>query len=360
MSVPTTTMPTTRPISILDLSPIESGHTAGEALAATTAVAQLGDRLGYHRLWVSEHHNSAGLASGSPEILIAHLAAHTDRIRLGAGGIMLPNHPPLRIAEGFRLLEALHPGRIDLGLGRAPGTDTLTAFALRRSREALSGDDYPQLLAELLAFDDGSFPEDHPFREITPVPGDVRLPPIFLLGSSMFSAELAAQAGLGLAFAAHIGGATALPALSTYRETFSPSDRYPTPYAVLTVGVVVGETEREVVELQHLADFFLLMIVRGQRGARPSRAEALAYQFTDSDRAMLRRMPGSRFVGTPDQVATEVRAFADQTAADELMLMTIVPDLAVRLRTFELMAKHLGTGDGSVATAAREMAAVAD
>ncbi len=352
----TTTFP--RPLSILDLSPIESGQTASEALSATTTVAQLGDRLGYHRLWVSEHHNSAGLASGSPEILIAHLGAHTDRIRLGAGGIMLPNHPPLRIAEGFRLLEALHPGRIDLGLGRAPGTDTLTAYALRRSREALSGDDYPQLLAELLAFDDGSFPEDHPFREITPVPGDVRLPPIFLLGSSMFSAELAAQAGLGLAFAAHIGGATAVPAMTTYGETFFPSDRYPEPYALLTVGVVVGETEREVAELQRVADFFMLMIIRGQRGTRPSRAEALAYQFTETDQAMLHRMPGHRIVGTPDHVAAEINAYADQTAADEVMLMTIVPDLAVRLRTFELLADALGTGSG--VPRAREMASVAD
>ena len=346
----------TRPLSILDLSPIEAGLSAGEALAATTAVAQLGDRLGYHRFWVAEHHNSPGLASGSPEILIAHLGAHTDRIRLGAGGIMLPNHPPLRIAEGFRLLEALHPGRIDLGLGRAPGTDTLTAYALRRSREALSGDDYPQLLAELLAFDDGSFPADHPFREITPVPGDVRLPPVFLLGSSMFSAELAAQAGLGLAFASHIGGPTALPAMATYRESFSPSERYPAPYALLTAGIVVGETEREIEELRHVADLTILMIIRGQRGVRPTRAEALAYQFTETDRAMLRRMPGRRFVGTPEQVAAEVTAFADETAADEIMLMTIVPELSVRLRTFELMATHLGAG----VSASHEMASVAD
>ncbi len=347
----------TRPLSILDLSPIEAGQTAGEALAATTAVAQLADRLGYHRFWVAEHHNSPGLASGSPEILIAHLGAHTDRIRLGAGGIMLPNHPPLRIVEGFRLLEALHPGRIDLGLGRAPGTDTLTAYALRRTQEALSGDDYPQLMAELLAFDDGSFPDDHPFRAITPVPGDIRLPPIFLLGSSMFSAELAAQAGLGLAFASHIGGPTALPAMATYRASFSPSERYPAPYAVLTAGVVVGETEREVEELRHVADLAILMIIRGQRGVRPTRAEAVAYQFTEADRAMLNRMPGRRFVGTPDRVSEEVRAFADQTAADEIMLMTIVPELSARLRTFELMAEHLGT---SAASAGRELASVAD
>lgn len=331
-----------RPLSILDLSPIGSGQSSTEALAATTTVARHAERLGYHRFWVSEHHNTAGLASGSPEILLAHLAAHTDRIRLGSGGIMLPNHPPLRIVEGFRLLEALHPGRIDLGLGRAPGTDTLTAFALRRSQEALSGDDYPQLLAELLAFDDGSFPEDHPFRQITPVPGDVRLPPVFLLGSSLFSAQLAGQAGLGLAFAAHIGGQTAVPALAAYRRGFTPSDRYPAPHAILTLGVVVGETEREVEELRHMADLTILNLVRGHHGARPSRAEALAYRFTDSDRAMIRRMPGVRLVGRPDEVAAEVGAWADRTGADELMLLTIIPDLDVRLRTLELLGERLG------------------
>jgi luciferase family oxidoreductase group 1 len=317
------------PLSVLDLSPVAAGQSSADALAATVAVARHAERLGYGRLWVAEHHNAAGLASASPEVL-------------------LPNHAPLRIAEAFRLLEALHPGRIDLGLGRAPGTDQLTALALRRSREALGGDDYPQLLAELLAFDDGSFPDDHPFRAIAPTPADVPLPPIFLLGSSLFSAQLAAQAGLGLGFAAHIGGDTAVPAMRTYRRDFTPSDRYPAPHAILTIGVVVGETEREVAELSHLADLSILRIVRGERGPRPGRAEALAYELTDADRAMIRRMPGKRIVGGPGEVAAEVRAFAAETGADEVMLMTIVPDLDVRLRTLELMAEHLGTGAAAV------------
>jgi luciferase family oxidoreductase group 1 len=328
-------------LSVLDLSPISSDQSSTEALAATVAAAQHAERLGYRRFWVAEHHNAAGLASGSPEVLLAHLGAHTETIRLGAGGIMLPNHAPLRIAEAFRLLEALNPGRIDLGLGRAPGTDHLTAYALRRSREALSGDDYPQLLAELLAFDDESFPDDHPFRAISPTPADVPLPPVFLLGSSLFSAELAAQAGLGLAFAAHIGGDTAIPAMTAYRREFSPSDRYAAPYSILTVGVTTGDTEEEVADLTHYADLMILRLVRGERGARPTREQARAYQFTDADRAAIRRMPGRRIVGTPDAVAAEISSLADQTQADEVMLMTMVPDLDVRLRTLERMAEQL-------------------
>lgn len=348
----------TRPLSILDLSPIEARSSTQDALAATVAVAQAGERLGYHRIWVAEHHNTPGLASGNPEILIAHLANHTERIRVGAGGIMLPNHPPLRIAEAFRLLEALFPGRIDLGLGRAPGTDTLTAYALRRSQDALSGDDYPELLAELLAFDDDAFPEDHPFRQITPVPNEVRLPPIYLLGSSMFSAQLAAQVGLGFAFAAHIGGQVAASALATYRQDFVASARFASPYAVLTVGVVTGDTEAEVDDLRRVADLSMLMLIRGQRGTRPTREQARAYDFTDGDRAMLARMPGRRIVGMPDDVAREVRSLADETRADEVMLMTVVPELGARVRTLELMAERLGIPSPAMTAGASTGAAI--
>ena len=216
-----------RPLSFLDLTPIERGSTSGESLRQATALAQLADRLGYHRLWYAEHHNTTGLASSAPEILIAHMGAYTENIRLGSGGVMLPNHAPLRVIEAFRLLEALHPGRIDLGLGRAPGTDGLTAFAMRRSREAMTGDDYPQQLAELLAFDEDGFPADHPFAKIKAVPADVKMPPLWLLGSSDFSAQLAASAGFGFAFAAHINKGGAVSALRQYREQFVPSDRNP-------------------------------------------------------------------------------------------------------------------------------------
>ena len=229
-------------LSILDLSPITAGSSSAEAVRDSVELAVLAERLGYHRVWYAEHHNSPGLASGVPELMIEHVASRTSTIRVGAGGVMLPNHAPLRIAEVFRLLEALHPGRIDLGLGRAPGTDTMTAFAMRRSREALTADDYPELLAELIAFDDGAFPGDHPFRTIRPVPVDTKLPPVWLLGSSDFSGRLAAEAGLGFAFAAHINAAGAIPTLRAYREAFVPSERYPEPHSILTVSVTVGET----------------------------------------------------------------------------------------------------------------------
>ena len=184
-------------------------------------------------------------------------------------------------------------------------------------------------------------PDDHPFRAIAPTPADVPLPPVFLLGSSLFSAQLAAQAGLGLAFAAHIGGDTAIPAMTAYRREFSPSDRYPAPRAILTVGVTTGDTEDEVADLAHYSDLMILRLVRGERGARPTREQARACQFTEADRAAIRRMPGRRLVGMPDAVAAEVRALAEQTQADEIMLMTMVPDLDVRLRTLERMAEQL-------------------
>jgi luciferase family oxidoreductase group 1 len=273
-----------RPLSLLDLTPILAGSSSAQAVQTSVELAMLADRLGYHRVWYAEHHNSPGLASGAPEIMIEHVASRTSRIRVGAGGVMLPNHAPLKIAETFRLLEALHPGRIDLGLGRAPGTDTITAFAMRRSAEALTADDYPEQLAELLAFDDGTFPGDHPFRTIRPVPVDTRLPPVWLLGSSDFSARLAAQAGLGYAFAAHINGRGAVSALRDYRASFVPSERYPEPWAILTVSVTVGETAEHARELSLINDLLLVRLRSGQIRAYPTLEEAKAYSFTAAER----------------------------------------------------------------------------
>src|SRR5947209_7331894 len=185
------------PLSILDLSPIPAGSTAGQALRNTIDLARLADRLGYTRYWLAEHHNIPGLASPAPEIVIGAVARETARLRIGSGGIMLPNHTPLKVVETFRVLEALYPGRIDLGIGRAPGTDQLTALALRRSREALTADDFPAQLAELLAFAADQFPEGHPFQAVHAMPMDVPLPPIWLLGSSDYSAQVAAMIGVG-------------------------------------------------------------------------------------------------------------------------------------------------------------------
>ncbi|MFL5666064.1 MAG: LLM class flavin-dependent oxidoreductase, partial [Ktedonobacteraceae bacterium] len=214
------------PLSVLDLSPVDSGSSSGQALQNTIKLAQLADRLGYTRYWLAEHHNTSMLASSTPEIMIGHVAQATKRIRVGSGGVMLPNHSPLKVAETFRVLEALHPGRIDLGIGRAPGTDPRTALALRRSREALGADDFPEQLAELLAFsgEGEGFPDSHPFRSVQAIPTDVHLPPIWLLGSSDYSAQAAATLGVGFAFAHHINPNFAVPAIEIYRAIFEPSE----------------------------------------------------------------------------------------------------------------------------------------
>lgn len=340
-----------RPLSFLDLTPIENGSSATEALATSVELAQLAESLGFHRVWYAEHHNTAGLASAAPEIMIAHIANHTERIRLGSGGVMLPNHAPLKIIETFKLLEALHPGRVDLGLGRAPGTDTITAFAMRRSADALRADDYPERVVELMAFDDGSFPPNHAFSTVRAVPFDVKMPPLFLLGSSEFSGLLAAQEGLGFGFAAHIGRAMAIPAMRAYRERFQPSERYPEPYGILTVSVTIGDDEEHVSQLTKINELFLLRLRTGQLGRYPTLEEAMAYQFSDHERAMIASMPLNFIAGTADQVYRETTDLADMCAADEVMITTTLPSREDRERTLAAMAEQFGTVRQPVAVA---------
>jgi luciferase family oxidoreductase group 1 len=335
-------VPTPLPLSLLDLTPIPAGSSAAAALDAAVAIAQLADRLGYARVWYAEHHNAPGLASGAPEILIGHVASRTTAIRVGAGGVMLPNHAPLKIAETFRLLETLHPGRIDLGLGRAPGTDTLTAFALRRSEAALAADNYPELLAELVAFDDAAFPADHPFKAIRPVPVETRLPPLWLLGSSGFSARLAAETGLGFAFAAHINARGAKAALRDYKRSFVPSARYPAPRSILTVSVTVGETPEHAAELALVNDLLLLRLRTGQLGAYPSLAEAKRYPFTPAERELIAAMPMRSLVGDFGGVHRQIVDLVGQTEADEVMVTTFLADPADRRRMVEALAAAFG------------------
>jgi len=330
-----------RPLSFLDLTPIESGSSTSQAIALSVELAQLAESLGYHRIWYAEHHNSPGLASSSPELMIAHIADRTASIRLGSGGVMLPNHAPLKIVETFKLLSALHPGRVDLGLGRAPGTDTVTAFAMRRSHEALSAENYPELLAELIAYDDRAFPADHPFRKIQPIPVDTPMPPLWLLGSSDFTALLAAEVGLGFAFAAHIGRAMAIPAMRAYRERFRPSTRYPEPYAILTVSVTVGETEEHAADLTLINKLFLLRLRTGQLGQYPTLKEARDYQFSEHELALIASMPLNFISGTAEQVAAEVSELADASGADEIMITTTLPGADDRRRTLKAMASQL-------------------
>ncbi|HZQ86268.1 MAG TPA: LLM class flavin-dependent oxidoreductase [Acidimicrobiales bacterium] len=230
-------------LSVLDLAPVTSGSTTGDALRHTLDLARHADRLGYNRYWVAEHHNMPGIASSAPAVLIGHVADATERLRVGSGGVMLPNHAPLVVAEQFGMLEALHPGRIDLGIGRAPGTDPVTAAALRRSAEALGADDFPEQLMDLIGFFTGEFPDGHPYRAITAVPALGNMPALWILGSSGYGAQVAGLLGLPFAFAHHCSADYTMPALALYRKAFRPSDVLDAPYAMIGVGVVCADDD---------------------------------------------------------------------------------------------------------------------
>lgn len=329
-------------LSVLDLSPVASGSTSSDALRNTLDLARLADELGYTRYWLAEHHNTQLIASSTPEVMIGHVASVTKRIRVGSGGVMLPNHAPLHVAEAFRVLEALHPGRIDLGLGRAPGTDSLTALALRRSRQALSADDFPQRLDELLAFLDGGFPENHPFQQVRAMPDDVPPPDVWLLGSSDFSSQLAAHLGLGFAFAHHINPLPAVRALREYQDNFRPSARMAKPEAILGVSVVCAETDEKAELLARPLELTLLRFRQGRSARFPSVAEATDYPYTPEDREIIRYNRQRTFVGSPESVRARLSELAAQAGVEEIMVTTMMHDHADRRRSYELLAQVFG------------------
>ncbi len=271
--------------------------------------------------------------------MIAQVANATSTIRVGSGGVMLPNHSPLKVVETFRVLETLHPGRIDLGIGRAPGTDMVTALALRRSRAALAADDFPQQLAELLAFFYGTFPDDHPFRAITPVPAGAAVPPIYLLGSSEFSGQVAAQAGLGFAFARHISPGPAAHVLSSYREEFRPSAAFPGPSGIMATSVLVAETDERAEELAASLDLMWLRIGNGTRGPAATLEEAQAYRYTPAEEQQRQLNRNRSVIGSPATVAAQLEALAAECGVDEIMALTVAHDHATRVRSYELLAE---------------------
>ncbi|HTK11410.1 MAG TPA: LLM class flavin-dependent oxidoreductase [Ktedonobacteraceae bacterium] len=329
------------PLSILDLSPIDSGSNSTQALRNTIQLAQLADRLGYTRYWLAEHHNTNMTASPAPEIMIGHVAQMTQHIRVGSGGVMLPNHSPLKVAENFRVLEALHPGRIDLGIGRAPGTDPRTALALRRSREALNADDFPEQLAEMFAFarEGEEFPGGHPFRTVEAIPNDVHLPPIWLLGSSDFSAQAAAIMGLGFAFAHHINPGFAIPAIHLYHEQFKPSQYLETPNVILTTTVICAETDERAEELASSMGLAWLRLRTGHASPIPSPEEARAYHYTATEQAVVHDVRSRQTVGRPEVVREKLLALVKETGADELMISAMVYGYENRARIYELLAE---------------------
>jgi luciferase family oxidoreductase group 1 len=326
-------------LSVLDVSPVASGSTSTEALRNTLDLARLADKLGFTRYWLAEHHNTPLIASSAPEIMIGHVADATKNIRVGSGGMMLPNHTPLKVAETFRVLEALHPGRVDLGLGRAPGTDPLTALTLRRSREALNADDFPARLKDLLTFLDHGFPRNHPLERIRAMPDDVPMPEIWLLGSSDFSAELSAQMGLRFAFAHHIQPWPAIAALRLYREQFRPSEYLKEPEALIGVSAVCAETDARAEQLAKPLALTLLRFRSGKMGRFPSIEEATDYPYSPEERQIMEMNRDRSFVGTPARIRDQITELADQAGVDEIMITTMTHDHADRRRSYELLAE---------------------
>jgi luciferase family oxidoreductase group 1 len=315
------------PLSVLELSPVAAGMTSHEALQNTLELARHVEQLGFSRFWLAEHHNMPGIASAVPALLIGQVAAVTETMRVGSGGVMLPNHAPLH-------------GRIDLGIGRAPGTDGLTALALRRSREALSADDFDEQLAELFAFGGDTFPANHPFRAVKAVPADVPLPPVYLLGSSDYSARLAALLGLPFGFAAHFSPHALLPALRAYREGFTPG-ALEKPHAIVTVSVFCAPTDDEAEFLAGSMQLAFLKLRSGAPIPLPSPEEARAYPYAPHEEAAIAAVRDMQIVGSPDTVRARLRSLVAETQADELMLTTMMYDHGARLRSFELLAEAL-------------------
>lgn len=323
------------PLSVLDLAPVPAGTSAAVAARRTVELAQLADRLGFERHWFAEHHGLQAVASSTPQILIANAAAATRRIRVGSGGIMLPNHAPLQVAEAFRTLEALHPGRIDLGIGRAPGSARNTGRALR----AVDGEYFSALMSELLTLAGDGYARGHPLHGVTAMPTGVALPPIWILGSSGASAASAGAAGMGYSFASHFSLTPAAPAFRAYRAGFKASKQFPRPHAILVVSVVCAETVERADYLAATGDLMHLRIARDEFPALPSPEEALAYPYTETEREIVRRNRELHIVGTPEQVRARIGVMVDDSAADEVMIVSNLYDHDARLQSYRLLVE---------------------
>jgi luciferase family oxidoreductase group 1 len=334
------------PLSILDLAPVGRGSSPAEALHHSLELGCEVERLGYRRHWVAEHHNMPGIASSSPPVLLAHLASVTSTIRLGSGGLMLPNHSPLAVAEQFGMLEALHPGRIDLGIGRAPGTDPVTARALRRSPGSLGADDFPEQLTELLGYFSGRLPEGHPYSHINAVPAHGYSPAIWLLGSSTYSAQAAGLLGMPFSFAYHFAPAALDDALAVYRATFQPSAVLATPYVMLGVSVVVADTEERARFLAAPGALAIVRLRSGRPDVYPTPEEAAEYRFTPSERNILADWTKTHVVGEPRSVRTQLEELVDRTEADELIVSTMVHGHEDRVASYRLLAESWGLTAG--------------
>jgi luciferase family oxidoreductase group 1 len=322
------------PLSILDLAPIVEGSDAATALRNSLDLAQHAEAWGYKRFWLAEHHNMDGVASSATAVLIAHVAGGTKTIRVGSGGVMLPNHAPLVIAEQFGTLATLYPGRIDLGLGRAPGTDQYTARALRRHLDANDADDFPRDVVELIAYLDEPRP-GHPVRAI---PGAGTQVPVWILGSSLFGAQLAAYLGLPYAFASHFAPELLEQALQVYRDTYRPSARWPEPHTMVGVNVIAADSDAEGARLLTSLQQRFLGMRRGVRGPLPRPVDSMHGLWSDDERAGVQRMLAATASGGPDKVRRELQAIIQRTGAHELIVASAIHDHAARLRSYEIVA----------------------
>jgi luciferase family oxidoreductase group 1 len=325
-----------KPFSILDLAPITVGGSATNSLRNTLDLAQHAERWGYNRFWLAEHHNMPGIASSATSVVIGHVAAGTSKIRVGSGGIMLPNHAPLVIAEQFGTLESLFPGRIDLGLGRAPGTDHLTAYALRRDRRS-DGQDFPEQLNELRAYFDPSLSlEPMPVRAI---PGEGLNIPIWLLGSSGFSAQLAGQLGLPFAFASHFAPENTLPALNLYRKNFRPSEVLDEPYAMVGVNVIASDSDDRARYLSSSMQQQFLNLIRNKPSQLQPPVESMDTVWNMYEKSALEQKLGSSIIGDLMTVKEKLQQFLDETQADEMIVNAMIYDHKERLHSFEIVAE---------------------
>ena len=326
------------PLSVLDLAPIVEDSNAREALLNSIALAQHADALGYRRFWVAEHHNMDGVASAATAVLIGQLAAATTTIRVGSGGIMLPNHAPLTIAEQFGTLATLFPGRIDLGLGRAPGTDQPTMRALRRHLSNAGEDRFPQDVLELQNYLAPAQPGQPP-AQVRAIPGEGTEVPLWLLGSSLYGAQLAAYLGLPFAFASHFAPDQLQQALDIYREQYRPSERNPKPYAMVAINAIVADSDAEAAFLFTSLQQRFLGMQRGQRGPLPRPIDGMEGRWTAGEKASVERMLAESIVGSPDSVRAGLRATQQRTGADEFIVACAVHDFAARRRSYELLAQ---------------------
>jgi luciferase family oxidoreductase group 1 len=326
--------------SVLDLCPIPAGQTATDAIANSADLARKVEAAGYHRYWLAEHHNSGMLACSTPELLICKVAGATTRLRVGSGGVMLPNHAALKVAESFRVLEAMYPGRIDLGLGRAPGTDPVTASALRRGRH--DADDFPQQLSDLVGYLKDALPDGHPHARVAATPMGVPCPPIWILGSSLYGARVAAVNGFGFAYAHHIVPENAHAAMRLYHEEFHASPFGFEPRAILAVSAVCAPTQDEAELLASTADLSMMRTRTGRtRFALPSVEEATSYVYTP-DEEDLRRYNRTRIhIGTPESLRESIGSLARATQANEVMINSQIHRHADRVRSYGLLASAL-------------------